>query len=118
MIATDGPGIDYNKLFKDPDFTDDLGKSVFIKGDVPTHKEVVLMPKLRKIRWYRPQQIAPNPRLIGFTKSEAVEAKMSLKEAKKFTKDELISGMRIFRGEELEDKWFLNALSMVSSEPL
>ena len=111
-------GIDYDKLFKDPDFTDDIGKSVFVKGDVPTHKEVVLLPKLRRIRWYRPPQIAPNAKLIGFTSSDAVTRKQTLQEAKELKKEELINGLRIFKGEDLENKWFLNALSMVSSEPL
>ena len=55
-------------------------------------------------------------KLIGFTRSVELDNLKSLDEANELTQEQLIDGQRIFMG-ELEDKWFINALSMVAVEP-
>ena len=84
---------------------------------MPSHKDAVLRTKLRNVAWFRPQDIAPDAKLIGFTKSAAIHENQSFEEAGKFTREQLIDGLRIHQSAVLENKWFLNALSMVSSEP-
>ena len=60
-------GIDYDKLFKDPEF-DAREESLFTPADIPQDQMVTLAGKLKKVEWYRPQQIAPDVGSIGFTK--------------------------------------------------
>ena len=45
--------LDYNKLFKDPEFTADV-QSIFRAGDLPEHKMPLMENKLKKVTWYRP----------------------------------------------------------------
>ena len=60
-------GIDYDKLFKDEEFGA-RPESLFTGGDLPEDKMVSLGGKLNKVEWYRPQQIAPDVGLVGFTR--------------------------------------------------
>lgn len=72
--------------------------------------------KLKKVTWYRPQEIAPDHELVGFMKPAKLESLQSLEEANAVTAEQRVDGQRIFQG-EVEDKWFLNALSMAAVEP-
>lgn len=107
--------IDYDKLFKDPDFGCNP-ESVYKDGDIPAHKLLTLESKLRKLEWFRPQQIAPDYDMIGFTSSEKIQNISSLEEANQVTGEQMVDGQKIYQG-FVEDKWFLNALSMVVVEP-
>jgi len=107
--------LDYSKLFQDPEFTP-TQQSIYKEGDVPEYKSLFLLEKLKKVEWFRPQQIAPKFDLIGFTKSAKLENIQSLEEAHQQSEEDLVDGQRIYQG-EVEDKWFLNALSMAAVEP-
>ena len=111
----DQNGIDYDKLFKDPEFLPQES-SIHVEGDIPKAKAILMKNKIRKVRWQRPQEIAPDPEFVGFLKSLKVENPDNLNDANALTESQLIDGQRIFVG-EVEDKWFLNALSMAVVEP-
>lgn len=49
-------------------------------------------------------------------KPAKLESLQSLEEASAITAEQRVDGQRIFQG-EVEDKWFLNALSMAAVEP-
>ena len=66
--------------------------------------------RLKQARWYRPQQIAPDVGQIGFMASP----KGSLDQLEEG--EQPADGQRVFQG-QLDNKWFLNALSMVAVEP-
>ena len=53
---------------------------------------------------------------MGFLKSVALDNIGNLDEAIDVENEKLTDGLRIFQG-EVEDKWFLNALSMAAVEP-
>lgn len=87
--------INYDKLFKDPEFTR-TEESIIKKGDLPESKMLFFAEKMKKIKWFRPQEIAPDFHLMGFLKSVALDNLGSLDEAIDMTNEKLTDGLRIF----------------------
>ena len=55
-------------LFKDPDFGPESQYNPFLfQGDLKDKTLADLEYSLRKVSWMRPREIAPKPRLTGFT---------------------------------------------------
>ena len=75
--------------------------------DIIKEEEAVEMSRLR---WLRPKEISVKQDLVGFTKVGRVaeEEKLNL------TGSETADFRRISYGDILEDRWFLNALSLIA----
>ena len=107
--------VDYSALFKDPDFGE-KADSIYKTEDIPEHNFIMLEEKLKRLSWHRPPEIAPDVELIGFTKSVGIEKLSTMEEVAALTEAQLADGQRVYQG-AVENKWFLNALSMVVVEP-
>ena len=85
---------------------------MFRPGDIPEDQMLLVGHRLKRAMWYRPQAIAPDFELIGFTATPKGITNVNQLDAN----GNDVDGQRIFQG-QLDDKWFLNALSMVVAEP-
>ncbi|CDW89694.1 cysteine protease family c02 [Stylonychia lemnae] len=106
--------LNYNLLFKDPDFGPEAQYNpLYFEGDLDQKLAQELEFSLRKLSWMRPQEIAPMPKMAGFTELDL--SKASQEEILSMKSDYKIHGHRIIQG-KLEDRWFLSSLSMIAAE--
>ena len=87
--------------FTDPDFKP-VSESLFNSYDK--------VPTLPKIEWRRPNEISLNSDLIGF-----YESKIEPKKLPSLQGSDNILGGRINQSAYLDNRWFLNALSIYDS---
>lgn len=60
--------LDYNRLFKDPEFgPESKYNPLYFTGDVDSKSATELEFSIKKIGWMRPSEIAPKPKLAGFS---------------------------------------------------
>lgn len=106
--------IDHEKLFKDPDFAPESSHSpLFFEGDLDKQTAIEIDLQVKKLDWLRPKLIGPKPTLTGFAdlnlQGAAPEELAEMKTQYK------VHGHRIIQG-KLENRWFLNALTMIAAE--
>ena len=100
------------KAFEDVDFapsTPDNMQTLYRPQDIVSAEEAKVM---KGLKWLRPRQISMKSDLVGFTKlnTEAVNSK----ELDELLGKELADFHRISYGEILENRWLLNAASLVA----
>lgn len=66
------------------------------------------------LKWLRPEKISIKSQIVGFY--EINSEKGTKTELDSLVGNELADGHRICYGQVLENRWFLNALTMVSAE--
>ncbi len=60
--------LDNNKLFKDPEFgPESKYNPIYFNGDLDARLSADLEIPMRTLTWLRPNEIAPKPKLIGFS---------------------------------------------------
>lgn len=99
-----------DKLFEDPDFKPSP-QNIYLPQDIVSAEEA---KQIENLKWLRPSQISLKNTLVGFR--ELATEGIVEKELDNLGGSELADFRRICYGEVLEDRWFLNALSMLSQE--
>jgi hypothetical protein len=60
--------LDYEKLFKDPEFgPESKYNPIYFNNDLDEKTAFDLEFSLKKVTWMRPSEIAPKPKISGFT---------------------------------------------------
>lgn len=97
--------------FLDPDFDPKPGDHslLFNEHDTVSEAEAGV---LQKLSWQRPEEISLKTDIIGFTELN----RSNQKEVDNLSPTELADFRRISYGTMLENRWLLNAVSMVASE--
>ena len=96
--------------FVDNDFQPIIS-SIYTEVDKVAIRDSVCIENLK---WFRPEQIAIKSDLVGFY--DINREKATPAELENLFGLELADGGRICYGQTLENRWFLNALTMVASE--
>ena len=108
MLVTELRGT--QQKFKDPDFVPSQSLIFNQNDSVPARDEV----QIEMLKWMRPEEISIKSDIVGFY--EINESRASKQEISGLAGLELADGHRISYGQTLEDRWFLNALTMVAAE--
>ena len=98
--------------FIDPDFNPEDGDHslLYKEQDTVSVEEAAIIDKLK---WLRPNQISAKTDIQGFL---YLQKEGNLETLDNCNLDELADFRRISYGVVLENRWFLNALSLVASE--
>ena len=101
-------------LFEDSDFAPSTPENMTVlyrQQDIVSAEEAETM---KKLKWLRPRQISMKSDMVGFTQINRVGIVDS--EFDNMQPSEMADYKRIGYGDILEDRWLLNAASLVAQE--